>query len=84
PALIEELRQVLGNFPGLSLSFTQPIDMRVQEMISGVRGDVAVKIFGPDIAKLNEIASKLSTILSGIDGAEDVYTTVNEGAQYYT
>ncbi|RXH15282.1 efflux RND transporter permease subunit [Bradyrhizobium guangzhouense] len=83
-ALIEELRQVLGNFPGLSLSFTQPIDMRVQEMISGVRGDVAVKIFGPDIAKLNEIASKLSAILAGIDGAEDVYTTLNEGAQYYT
>jgi cobalt-zinc-cadmium resistance protein CzcA len=83
-ALIEELRQVLGNFPGLSLSFTQPIDMRVQEMISGVRGDVAVKIFGPDIAKLNEIASKLSAVLSSIDGAEDVYTTLNEGAQYYT
>lgn len=83
-ALIEEVRQVLSNFPGLSLSFTQPIDMRVQEMISGVRGDVAVKIFGPDIAKLNEIASKLSAILSGIDGAEDVYTTLNEGAQYYT
>lgn len=46
-ALIEELRRVLADFPGLSLSFTQPIDMRVQEMISGVRGDVAVKIFGP-------------------------------------
>ncbi|MGK7062753.1 efflux RND transporter permease subunit [Bradyrhizobium sp. 1050_B9_N1_2] len=83
-ALIEELRQVLSNFPGLSLSFTQPIDMRVQEMISGVRGDVAVKIFGPDIAKLNEIASNLAATLSSIDGAEDVYTTLNEGAQYYT
>ena len=58
--------------------------MRVQEMISGVRGDVAVKIFGTDITKLNEIASKLSAILSSIDGAEDVYTTLNEGAQYYT
>jgi cobalt-zinc-cadmium resistance protein CzcA len=83
-ALLQQLRQVLADFPGLSLGFTQPIDMRVQEMISGVRGDVAVKIFGPDIAKLNEIASKLSAILSGIDGAEDVYTTLNEGAQYYT
>lgn len=83
-ALIQSLRAVLADFPGLSLSFTQPIDMRVQEMISGVRGDVAVKIFGPDIGKLNEIASKLSGILSGIDGAEDVYTTINEGAQYYT
>jgi cobalt-zinc-cadmium resistance protein CzcA len=83
-ALLQELREVLAGFPGISLSFTQPIDMRVQEMISGVRGDVAVKIFGPDIGKLNEIAARLSAILSGIDGAEDVYTTLNEGAQYYT
>jgi cobalt-zinc-cadmium resistance protein CzcA len=84
PALIKQLRQTLAQFPGLSFGFTQPIDMRVQEMISGVRGDVAVKIFGPDIAKLNELASRLAAILSGIDGAEDVYTTLNEGAQYYT
>ncbi len=82
--LIDQLRSVLTDFPGLSLSFTQPIDMRVQEMISGVRGDVAVKIFGPDIPKLNEIAAKLVSVLSSIDGAEDVYTTLNEGAQYYT
>ncbi|MEY9522404.1 cobalt-zinc-cadmium resistance protein CzcA [Bradyrhizobium japonicum] len=59
-ALLQELREVLAGFPGISLSFTQPIDMRVQEMISGVRGDVAVKIFGPDIVRLNEIAAKLS------------------------
>ena len=83
-ALLQRLRDVLSGFPGVSLSFTQPIDMRVQEMISGVRGDVAVKIFGPDISKLNEIAARLSSILSGIEGAEDVYTTLNEGAQYYT
>ncbi|CCD93122.1 putative cation efflux system protein (CzcA/CusA-like) [Bradyrhizobium sp. ORS 375] len=83
-ALLQKLREVLTDFPGISLSFTQPIDMRVQEMISGVRGDVAVKIFGPDIATLNDVAAKLSTILSSIDGAEDVYTTLNEGAQYYT
>jgi len=83
-ALLQKLREVLAGFPGISLSFTQPIDMRVQEMISGVRGDVAVKIFGPDIARLNETAAKLSAILSSIDGAEDVYTTLNEGAQYYT
>ncbi|QDP22552.1 efflux RND transporter permease subunit [Bradyrhizobium cosmicum] len=82
--LLQVLRDVLADFPGLSLSFTQPIDMRVQEMISGVRGDVAVKIFGTDIGQLNNIATKLSAILSSIDGAEDVYTTINEGAQYYT
>ncbi|MGJ4887635.1 efflux RND transporter permease subunit [Bradyrhizobium sp. HKCCYLRH3099] len=83
-ALLHKLREVLSGFPGVSLSFTQPIDMRVQEMISGVRGDVAVKIFGPDIGKLNEIAAKLSSILSEVEGSQDVYTTLNEGAQYYT
>jgi heavy metal efflux system protein len=84
PALIQQLRQTLADFPGISFGFTQPIDMRVQEMISGVRGDVAVKIFGPDIGQLNELAGRLATIMSGINGAEDVYTTLNEGAQYYT
>ena len=84
PALIQQLRQTLADFPGISFGFTQPIDMRVQEMISGVRGDVAVKIFGSDIGQLNELASRLATIMSSIDGAEDVYTTLNEGAQYYT
>ncbi|APO53833.1 cobalt-zinc-cadmium resistance protein CzcA [Bradyrhizobium diazoefficiens] len=82
--LLKALRNVLGDFPGISLSFTQPIDMRVQEMISGVRGDVAVKVFGSDVGRLNEIATKLSEILTSIEGAEDVYTTLNEGAQYYT
>ena len=84
PALIQQLRRTLADFPGVSFGFTQPIDMRVQEMISGVRGDVAVKIFGADIGKLNELASQLATIMSSVDGAEDVYTTLNEGAQYYT
>ena len=82
--LLKALRKGLADFPGISLSFTQPIDMRVQEMISGVRGDVAVKVFGSDIGRLNEIAAKLSEILGSIEGAEDVYTTLNEGAQYYT
>ncbi|HWM46219.1 MAG TPA: CusA/CzcA family heavy metal efflux RND transporter [Xanthobacteraceae bacterium] len=83
-ALLQQLRQTLALFPGLSFSFTQPIDMRVQEMISGVRGDVAVKIFGTDIATLNDLASRMAALLSGVQGAEDVYTTVNEGAQYYS
>jgi cobalt-zinc-cadmium resistance protein CzcA len=71
--VIEQLRGALAEFPGISFSFTQPIDMRVQEMISGVRGDVAVKIFGTEIAKLNELAAKLSAILSGIHRRGHLY-----------
>ncbi len=81
--LIGELRKVLDQLPGISYSFTQPIDMRVQEMIIGVRGDIAIKIFGTDLNKLNETAEKMVKVLKGIKGSQDVYTTVNSGVQYY-
>jgi cobalt-zinc-cadmium resistance protein CzcA len=80
--LTDELRKVLKDFPGVAHSFTQPIDMRVSEMIIGVRGDVAVKIFGPDLATLNLQAEKIEIALKGIQGSEDVYRVMNEGVQY--
>ena len=80
--LTDELRKVLKDFPGIAYSFTQPIDMRVSEMIIGVRGDVAVKIFGPDLAALNQQAEKIESVLKGIKGSEDVYRVMNEGVQY--
>ncbi|MDP2827259.1 MAG: CusA/CzcA family heavy metal efflux RND transporter [Sulfuricellaceae bacterium] len=80
--LTDQLREVLKDFPGVAYSFTQPIDMRVSEMIIGVRGDVAVKIFGPDLATLNQETEKIETLLKGIKGSEDVYRVMNEGVQY--
>ncbi|HUW49718.1 MAG TPA: CusA/CzcA family heavy metal efflux RND transporter [Sulfuricella sp.] len=80
--LTDQLREVLKDFPGVSHSFTQPIDMRVSEMVIGVRGDVAVKIFGPDLATLNQQAEKIEAVLKGIKGSEDVYRVMNEGVQY--
>lgn len=80
--MIGELRRALDQLPGISYSFTQPIDMRVQEMIIGVRGDVAVKIFGPDIPTLNQLAQQIKEKLQKIQGSEDVLTTLNEGVQY--
>jgi cobalt-zinc-cadmium resistance protein CzcA len=80
--LTDELRKVLKDFPGVAHSFTQPIDMRVSEMVIGVRGDVAVKIFGPDLASLNRQAEKIETVLKGVKGSEDVYRVMNEGVQY--
>jgi len=78
----DELRKVLNEMPGIGYSFTQPIDMRVQEMIIGVRGDVAVKIYGPEIAELNRLASEIETTLKSVPGNEDVLTVLNEGMQY--
>ncbi len=80
--LTDQLRQVLDDFPGVAYSFTQPIEMRVSEMILGVRGDVAIKIFGADLPTLNRLAEQYVEVLKSIPGSQDVYTVKNEGVQY--
>ncbi len=80
--LIEEIRKVLLTIPGIAYSFTQPIQMRVTEMLTGVRGDVAVKLYGPDLGVLNTKALEIAELLHGIPGASDVFTARNQGMQY--
>lgn len=82
-AVLDEVRKVGAEFAGINLSFTQPIEMRTAEMLSGVRGDVAVKIFGSDPQVLNHLAEQMVKLLSGIAGSEDVITVKNEGVQYF-
>ena len=82
-AIVDEIRKVMENFPGVEYSFTQPIAMRVSEMLTGSRGDVAVKIFGSDIEELSGLAEQMVKILSAIPGSEDAYTAKNSGVQYY-
>lgn len=82
-AIIDEIRKVMGDFPGLEYSFTQPIAMRVSEMLTGSRGDVAIKVFGTDITKLGELSEQMVTVIEGIEGSEDTYTVKNNGVQYY-
>ncbi|MDG6773444.1 CusA/CzcA family heavy metal efflux RND transporter [Thiomicrorhabdus sp. ZW0627] len=82
-ALIEEIRHVLETqFPGVNYAFTQPIQMRVDEMLTGARGDVAVKIFGEDPQELTATAEKMAALIETIDGAEDVFTSQNDGMKY--
>ncbi|WP_124949820.1 efflux RND transporter permease subunit [Sulfuriferula thiophila] len=80
--LIDQLRAVMQDFPGVTISFTQPIEMRVSEMLTGVRGDLAVKIFGTDLAQLNTLAAEVEGVLKTIPGAQDVVTVKNEGVQF--
>ncbi len=80
--LLDELRKVLDQLPGTKYSFTMPIEMRVSEMIMGVRGDLAVKIFGPDLPTLNRLADEVATSLKAVQGNQDVNTVVNDGVQY--
>ncbi len=70
--LIEAIQEELGQIPGLRLSFSQPIALRVNELISGIKSDLAVKVFGPDLDVLRENANRMATAIGGIRGAEDV------------
>ncbi|HWJ95202.1 MAG TPA: efflux RND transporter permease subunit, partial [Telluria sp.] len=81
-ALMGEVRKVLDELPGIKYSFTQPIEMRVSEMIIGVRGDIAVKVFGPDLARLDEYAAIIESVLKSVPGNQDVYRVQNGGVQY--
>ncbi len=81
--LIEQIRESMDGFPGVEFVFTQPIEMRVSEMLTGVRGDLAIDIFGSDHQKLEEIALKIRDILETIDGSSDVYKKANDGIEYY-
>ena len=81
-ALMDKIRGVLDQLPGVAYSFTQPIDMRVSEMIIGVRGDVAIKVFGPDLTTLNDLAGQIEKLMKAVPGNQDVYTVENDGVQY--
>ncbi len=80
--VVDEMRKVLESMPGVAPSFTQPIEMRVAEMLTGARGDLAVKIFGPDLETLAELAGKIQHVLQSTPGAAEVLTVANESIDY--
>ncbi|MDT4289343.1 CusA/CzcA family heavy metal efflux RND transporter [Methylomonas sp. MO1] len=80
--LIEEIRKIMDHTPGIAFGFTQPIEMRVSEMLTGTRGDVAIKLFGADLDTLNHKAEQIEAVLKTIPGASDVFTRKNEGMQF--
>jgi cobalt-zinc-cadmium resistance protein CzcA len=80
--LVGEMRRAMADFPGIETSFTQPIEMRVSEMLTGSRGDVAVKIFGQDGAVLAKLAGQIEATLKKVPGAADVFTTSNDVSDY--
>ena len=70
--LISEIETRLQDLPGSLYEFTQPIQLRFNELIAGVRGDVAVKVYGDDFAVMEPLAQQVSLILQSIQGAEDI------------
>ena len=70
--LLAAIQQTLERLPGNGYEFSQPIQLRVNELISGVRSDVAVKVFGDDLDALGATAAKVAAVLRGVDGASEV------------
>ena len=77
-----EIRKVMADLPGITPSFTQPIEMRVAEMLTGSRGDLAVKVFGPDLKTVNRLAGEIQSALRNVRGATDVMTLANDRVAY--
>ncbi len=72
--LLEDVEKVLATLPGNNYEVTQPIQMRTNELISGVRADVAVKIFGDDLDQLVRTAAQVQQVMASVPGAADVKT----------
>ncbi len=70
--LVKAMDKELSKLPGMGLSFSQPIQLRVAELISGVRSDIAIKLFGEDLEVLKEKAEDMAKVVSKIEGAADV------------
>ncbi len=81
--LVEAMRRELSEVPGLRLSFSQPIALRVNELISGVKSDLAVKVFGPDLEVLKRFADRIGAALGGVRSAGDVKVEQVSGMPQY-
>ena len=80
--LLDELRKVLAQFPGIEPTFTQPIEMRTAEMLTGARGDLAIKLFGPDLNELSRLSGEIQKRLETIEGTSEAMTVANDQVDY--
>ncbi len=77
--LIEKLSEALQKIPGVTYTFTQPMEMRLDETVTGIRGDVAIKIFGSDLKVLEDLGHRVLTLVSSIPGAAEPQMEVVSG-----
>ncbi len=82
--LIAAIRDEVGKLPGNNYEFSQPIQLRFNELISGVRSDVAVKVYGDDNAVLEQTANRIAAVLQGIPGAAEVKVEQTTGLPMLT
>ncbi|WP_434950688.1 efflux RND transporter permease subunit [Shewanella sp. HL-SH4] len=80
--LIEAIRTELLHYPGVNFNFTQPIQMRVSEMLTGSIGDVAIKVFGTDIDTLGQLTGQIEQLVSATQGSIDIKMSMIEGSPF--
>lgn len=80
--LEEAMRKRLAEIPGVNYNFTQPIAMRVDELVSGVKSDVAVKLYGEDLEVLTQTANRIAGVVQKVPGAREVNVEQVEGQTY--
>ncbi|MEZ5554369.1 efflux RND transporter permease subunit [Haliea sp.] len=76
------VREVLEGFPGMNVGFTQPIQMRVSEMLTGSTGDVTVKVYGEDLVRIAALMHDIARVIPRVQGAVDVQASVTEGGKF--
>jgi len=77
--LADKFKQALSVIPGMEVEFTQPIEMRFNELITGVRADIAIKIFGENLETLNKKANEIKDLIQNVEGASDIVVEKVEG-----
>ncbi|MEN6310131.1 MAG: CusA/CzcA family heavy metal efflux RND transporter, partial [Acidobacteriota bacterium] len=82
PELMDKMRQAVADVPGIVISFSQPIQCRINELVAGSRAQVFVKVFGDDLDALKAAAESIASVLSGIRGAKDVLVEQVSGQPY--
>lgn len=80
--LTDQIRNVMQDFPGIEPTFTQPIEMRISEMLTGARGDLVIKLFGPDLKELSRLAGDIQARLERIEGTTEAMTLANDTVDY--
>jgi len=80
--LVDAIRSRLSTVPGVEFGYTQPIQMRVDELLSGVKSQIAVKIFGDDLQTLARVGDHVAEVLGGVRGAADIKVEAIEGLGY--
>ena len=82
--LIEEMKEAVEIIPGVNYEFTQPIEMRFNELLEGVREDIAIKIYGEDINVLSQKAEEITKIIAGTEGIGDMKAEATTGLPQMT